>query len=306
MTPLPADSPAAAASDLTLLRIGHSPDPDDAFMWYPLAIADPQGRPVKPKVNTDGFTFQHVLEDIQTLNQRCEKAELEITALSIHQYPHVADKYALTSCGSSMGDAYGPMVIARRKLSLKDLTKVRIAIPGERTTAFLALSLLLGKGNFQYESVPFDHILPGVARGQFEAGLIIHEGQLTYKSEGVKLIVDLGKWWTEKHKLPLPLGGNAIRRDLGPEKMRKVCTVLLRSIRYALEHREEAVDYALQFGRGMNRGLADKFVGMYVNQWTLDYGDTGRAAVRKLLSEGAAAGLLPACGEIDFIDPLPE
>jgi 1,4-dihydroxy-6-naphthoate synthase len=295
----------------SILRIGHSPDPDDAFMWYPLANyphgTGPGGQTIHPKIDTGRYQFVHVLEDIQSLNQRSEKGELEITALSIHQYPYVADKYALTSCGSSMGDNYGPMIVARKALELSDLPKVKIAVPGTRTTAFLTLSLLLkelGGAKFSYEVVPFDQILPAVADGRFDAGLIIHEGQLTYAQSSLRKVIDLGQWWTARHKLPLPLGGNAIRRDLGDAAMREVCGILLASIHYALDHRDEAVAYALQFGRGMGAKLADQFVGMYVNQWTLDYGERGRAAVRKLLSEGARAGLVPDCGEIDFIAPM--
>ncbi len=281
------------------LRIGHSPDPDDAFMWYPLAPkADG-----KAHIDTGKYRFEHVLEDIQTLNERSQRGELEITAISIHQYPYVADKYALTTCGSSMGDNYGPMVVAPKPMTLDDLRGITLAVPGERTTAFLTLSLLLGKGGFKYRVVPFDQILPAVVAGEYEAGLIIHEGQLTYAQSGLELIVDLGKWWTQTHGLPLPLGGNAIRRDLGQPAMGEICTILLNSIRYALDHRDEAVKYALGYARGMDRNLADKFVGMYVNKWTLDYGPRGQAAVAKLLGEATAAGLIPDCGDVDFVAP---
>lgn len=285
----------------TRLRIGHSPDPDDAFMWFPL-LPGPDGRAL---IETGPYRFEHVLEDIQSLNQRSERGELEITALSIHQYPFVADRYALTSCGSSMGEDYGPMVIAGRAMSLEQLTspQITIAVPGERTTAFLALSLMLGTGRFRYECVAFDEIIPAVQQGRFDAGLIIHEGQLTYAHHGLHLVTDLGRWWMQQRNLPLPLGGNAIRRDLGLPAMRQICTILLRSIRYAMEHRQQAVEYALKYARGMDASLADRFVGMYVNHWTLDYGPQGRQAVQTLLSAGAEAGLLPEIETIDFIEP---
>jgi 1,4-dihydroxy-6-naphthoate synthase len=291
------------------IRIGHSPDPDDAFMWYPLANfpnrTGPGGKSYKPTIDTGPYDFVHVLEDIQSLNERSARGELEITAISIHQYPYVADKYALTSCGSSMGDGYGPMIVVPESsnIQIKDLDNIRIAIPGERTTAFLALSLLMGHKPKNYDVVMFDQIIPKVVAGEYEAGLIIHEGQLTYGDVGLRCVVDLGKWWTDSRKLPLPLGGNAIRRDLGPKKMREVCTILLHSIQYALEHRGEAVDYALNYARDMGKELADEFVGMYVNKWTLDYGDRGRAAVRQLMKEAVAAKLVPDCGEVDFVEP---
>lgn len=286
----------------TTLRIGHSPDPDDAFMWYPL-VPGPDGRAL---VDTGRYRFEHVLEDIESLNQRSERGELEITALSIHQYPFVADRYALTSCGSSMGEDYGPMVVAGRPMSLDELRRVTIAVPGQRTTAFLTLSLMLGVGQFQFECVPFDEIIPAIQQGRYEAGLIIHEGQLTYARHGLQLVADLGRWWMQQRNLPLPLGGNAIRRDLGLQAMREICTILLRSIRYALDHRRQAVDYALKYARGMDTPLADRFVGMYVNHWTLDYGPKGRQAVQALLSAGVQAGLLPGgthVATIDFVDP---
>lgn len=297
-----------AATDRITLRIGHSPDPDDAFMWYPLANfpdgSGPGGKTYTPTVDTGRYDFVHVLEDIQSLNERSSKGELEITALSIHQYPYVADKYALTSCGSSMGDGYGPMVVVpmQSTLSVDDLKKVRIVVPGEQTTAFLSLSLLLGERLPNYEVVMFDEILPAVENGEFEAGLIIHEGQLTYGDRGLKCLVDLGQWWTESRDLPLPLGGNAIRRDLG-EQMPEICRILLSSIEYALEHREASIEYALNYARDMGSDLADRFVGMYVNKWTLDYGDRGKRAVRQLLSEAHAAGLIPDAGEVDFVEP---
>jgi 1,4-dihydroxy-6-naphthoate synthase len=296
------------ATERVTLRIGHSPDPDDAFMWYPLANfpngSGPGGKSYQPTIDTGKYDFVHVLEDIQSLNERSSKGELEITALSIHQYPYVADKYALTSCGSSMGEGYGPMVVvpANSKLSIDDLKTTRIAVPGEQTTAFLSLSLLLGERLPNYEVVMFDEIFDAVESGKFEAGLIIHEGQLTYGDRGLKCLVDLGQWWTESRNLPLPLGGNAIRRDLG-EQMPEICRILLSSIEYALEHREASIEYALNYARDMGSDLADRFVGMYVNKWTLDYGEQGRAAVRQLLTEAHTAGLIPDPGEVDFVEP---
>ena len=278
------------------LRLGHSPDPDDAFMFYALA-QDP------PLIETGGWGFEHVLQDIQTLNQRAMKGELEITAISIHAYPYVADKYALTSCGSSMGDKYGPMVVARSPMALSDLPGKTIAIPGKLTTAFLALQLCLGKAGeaFQYQVVEFDHIPAAVRDGKADAGLIIHEGQLTYRQVGLHLVVDLGAWWHDRTSLPLPLGGNCIRKDLGRQAMQEVTDVLKRSIEYSLAHRKPAVDYALRFGRDLDRQLADRFVGMYVNDWTLDYGPRGREAITRLLKDGARAGLVPDIREVEYI-----
>jgi 1,4-dihydroxy-6-naphthoate synthase len=289
------------------LQLGHSPDPDDAFMFYGLA---------RDKFPTGRYRFQHVLQDIQTLSHRARTGDLEITAISVHAYPYVSDKYALTSCGSSMGDGYGPMVVAPQLFTLEQLRGKTIAIPGELTTAFLTLQLALGKGAkrgskpggsaagspaFWYDVVHFDQIPAYVRDGKADAGLIIHEGQLTFKTMGLHLAVDLGVWWMERTGLPLPLGGNCIRKDLGRETMQEVTDVLRQSIQYSLDHRAEAVEYALQFGRDLNRELADRFVGMYVNHWTLDYGDRGRAAITRLLKEGAAAGLVPDAGEIEYV-----
>jgi 1,4-dihydroxy-6-naphthoate synthase len=276
------------------LRLGHSPDPDDAFMFYGLA---------KNLLETGPYRFEHVLQDIETLNQRARKGELEITAISIHAYPYVADKYALTNCGSSMGDGYGPMVIAQKPMKLADLKGKTIAIPGKLTTAFLALQLCLGRSGEAFQSVvvPFDEIPRFVKHGKADAGLIIHEGQLTYKQVGLHLIVDLGVWWKEQTNLPLPLGGNCIRKNLGPTVMQEVTNILQKSIRFSLDHRKEAVQYALQFGRDLNPDLADQFVGMYVNKWTLDYGDRGREAITTLLKRGAEAGLVPVIDKIEFV-----
>ncbi len=280
------------------LKLGHSPDPDDAFMFYALAQ-----RP--PLIDTRGWDFEHVLQDIQTLNQRAMKGELEITAISIHAYPYVADKYALTSCGSSMGDGYGPMIVTTEPMSLEQLRGKKIAVPGRLTTAFLTLQLCLGKAGeaFDYEVVAFDEIPAFVKAGRADAGLLIHEGQITYQSMGLHLVVDLGVWWKGRTGLPLPLGGNCIRRDMGREAMIEVTTVLSESIQYSLDHREPAVAYSLKYGRDLNHALADRFVGMYVNHWTVDYGQRGREAITRLLAEGARAGIVPAIGEIDYIAP---
>ncbi len=255
----------------------------------------------KGHVDSKGWEFEHVLQDIQTLNERALRGELEITAISIHAYPYVADRYALTHCGSSMGDGYGPMVVTREPVSVDWLAGKRIAVPGEMTTAFLALNLLLGKGRFTHEVVMFDHILDHVAAGKADAGLIIHEGQLTYQNQKLHCVVDLGAWWQEETGCPLPLGGNVIRRDLGEPAMREITAILKESIQYSLDHRAAAVEHALQYARDMGKDLADRFVGMYVNHWTLDYGEAGRKAVRELLARGYRAGLVPDAGEIDFI-----
>ncbi len=274
------------------LTLGHSPDPDDAFMFYGLA-AD--------KVDTKGWRFEHVLQDIQTLNDRAQRGELDITAISIHAYPFVADKYALTHCGSSMGDGYGPIVVTREPMELDELRGKMIAVPGESTTAFLALNLLMGRGAFRHKVVMFDRILDEVIAGGADAGLIIHEGQLTFARQQLHPVVDLGRWWMDLTQLPLPLGGNCIRRDLGEEAMQEVTAVLKSSIEYGLAHRKEAVDYALQFGRGLDTDLADRFIGMYVNKWTLDYGYLGRRAIRELLRMAHEIGMVPATPNIDFV-----
>jgi len=274
------------------LTLGHSPDPDDAFMFYGLA-AD--------KIDTKGWRFTHVLQDIQTLNDRATRGELDITAISIHAYPYVADRYVLTSCGASMGDGYGPMVVARNPMHLDDLKGKTIAVPGERTTAFLALNLLLGRDVFRHTVVMFDQILRYVADGRADAGLIIHEGQLTYTQHYLHKIVDLGEWWKSATGLPLPLGGNCIRRDLGPQAMTEIAAILKNSIEYSLSHRPEAVQHALQYARDMGKDLADRFVGMYVNEWTIDYGEVGRRAVSELLRRGAQVGMVPLLREVDFV-----
>ncbi len=274
-----------------LIRVGHSPDPDDAFMFHALA---------NDKIDSGPYRFTHELQDIETLNRRALDAELELTAVSLHAYAHLTDTYALCACGASMGDDYGPMVVAREEWSVDDLKGKKIAVPGTMTTAFLTLKLLLGD-TFEHEVREFDEILNVVERGEADAGLIIHEGQLTYGEQGLKLIVDLGKWWMQETGLPLPLGANAIRKDLGKETMEEVTKYLKESIAYGLEHREEALDHALQYGRDLDRGQADEFVGMYVNDWTMDFGERGRAAVAELLKRGYEAGVVPNPVELEFV-----
>ncbi|MCI0358821.1 MAG: ABC transporter substrate-binding protein [Planctomycetaceae bacterium] len=280
-----------------LIRVGHSPDPDDAFMFYALA---------KDQMDTGRFRFEHELVDIETLNRRAFAGELELTALSLHAYAFLADKYILCTCGSSMGDNYGPMVVAREARPIEWLRGKTIAVPGTLTTAFLSLSMCLGKNAFQHVVVPFDQILDVVAAGEhqgrpIDAGLIIHEGQLTFADQNLALIVDLGRWWMAETGLPLPLGANGIRRDLGPEAIREVNRLLRESIRYGLAHRKAALDYAQTYGRGLDRAKADTFVGMYVNDWTLDFGPRGREAVRELLARGHLSGIIPKLVEPEFV-----
>jgi 5,8-dihydroxy-2-naphthoate synthase len=275
-----------------VITVGHSPDPDDAFMFYALAHG---------KLDTGDLVFRHELQDIETLNRRALRGELEVTAVSIHAYAFLQDNYALLPSGCSMGDRYGPMVVAGKPLSLANLSQARIAVPGTMTTAFLTLRLLL-PGGFTHEVVPFDQIIGAVASGKYDAGLIIHEGQLTFQKQGLHLIVDLGVWWQQRTGLPLPLGGNVVRRDLGQPTMSRISRLLKDSIRYGLEHRQDALTYALQYARDMDRGLADQFVGMYVNDWTLDYGPRGRAAVARLLDEAHKAGIIPEPVQVGFVE----
>ena len=270
------------------VRIGHSPDSDDAFMFYALA---------KGLIPTDPFEIVHVIEDIETLNRRALAAELEVTAISVHAYAYVAKDYALMPCGASIGDRYGPLVVS--KTPMDTLEGKRIAIPGEMTTAYLTLSLF--QPNFEAEPRPFDKILEAVQKDEVDAGLIIHEGQLTYAREGLHKVIDLGEWWYEETGLPLPLGANVIRRNLGAEKIHKITTLLKRSIQYSLDHRAGGLEYAMTYARDMETALADKFVGMYVNDYTLDYGDKGRAGVRELLDRGNAAGIIPHRVDADFV-----
>ena len=280
-----------------LIRVGHSPDPDDAFMFFALA---------KDRIETGDYTFTHELVDIETLNRRAFSAELELTALSLHAYAHLADKYMICSCGASMGDKYGPMVVAPKQYTINELRSLTIAVPGTLTTAYLALRMCLGL-DFKHVVVPFDEILNVAERGEYQgqkvdAGLCIHEGQLTYHTQNLELAVDLGQWWFEETGLPLPLGANGIRKDLGPEAIQEINRLLKESIVYGLEHRQEALDYALQFGRGLDDRKADKFVGMYVNDWTIDFGPRGREAVRQLLKRGYEAGVIPTLVEPEFVD----
>lgn len=273
------------------LSVGHSPDPDDAFMFYALA---------HNKIPTGNLAFAHELQDIETLNRRCLKQELDISAVSLHAFAYLSDKYALLSSGCSMGDRYGPMVVAKKAYTIEELKSLRIAVPGTLTTAFLSLSLLLGS-KFNYEIVPFDQILNAVEQGKVDAGLIIHEGQLTFQNQGLKLVVDLGVWWFEKTGLPLPLGGNVVRKDLGHGIISEASRLIRESIHYGLQHRKEALTYALKYGRDLDQGLADKFVGMYVNDWTVDYGEKGRKAVQMLLTEGHKAGVIPHPIQVEFV-----
>jgi 1,4-dihydroxy-6-naphthoate synthase len=288
--------PQGLALNEQLIRVGHSPDPDDAFMFYALA---------KDKIDTGRYRFEHELVDIETLNRRAFQGELELTAVSLHAYAYLADRYVLCSCGASMGDDYGPMVVTRQPQSLDALRGKTVAVPGTLTTAYLALRLCLG-ADFQHVVVPFDQILDVVAAGEYasqpiDAGLIIHEGQLTYGEQGLSLVVDLGKWWRGQTGLPLPLGANGIRRDLGEQIIRDVHRLLKQSIQYGLKHRQAALDYALGFGRGLDMAKADRFVGMYVNEWTVDFGPKGREAVRRLLAEGHRAGVIPKLVEPEFV-----
>jgi 1,4-dihydroxy-6-naphthoate synthase len=273
-----------------LIRLGHSPDPDDAFMFWGLASG---------RVDPRGFEFEHVLADIQTLNEWALEGRLEVTAISLHAYPHVQEHYALLPHGASMGSCYGPIVVAREPMSREQLGGVRISVPGKMTTAFLVLRMYLG--DFEYREAPFDRILDQVREGQADAGLLIHEGQLTYDGLGLHKLVDLGEWWLLETGLPLPLGVNAARRDLGDEALRELSSVLEESIRAGLDNREEALSYAGRFGRGLDAELTDRFVGMYVNELTCDYGDEGRAAVQELLRRGEAIGAFPEPVRVDFV-----
>ena len=277
------------------LTLGHSPDPDDAFMFYGLA---------KDLVPAHGFRFEHILQDIQTLNERATRGELDISAISIHAYAYVSDQYALLPSGASMGDGYGPMLVAKQRWSKGEIARKKIAVPGTMTSAFLALQLWLGQPakDFQFVVVPFDQIFKAVRDGVADVGLIIHEGQLTYRNEGLECCADLGEWWKrENHGLPLPLGGNVIHKRFDPATRRAISDVLTASIRFSLDHREEAVQHALQYARDMGRDLADKFVGMYVNHWTLDYGDAGRESIRLFLGRASERGLIPRLPALEFV-----
>lgn len=273
------------------IRVAHSPDSDDAFMFYALA-AD--------LIDTEGLTYVHELQDIESLNRRAMKGELEVTAVSIHAYAYLTDRYALLPHGASIGDRYGPRLVAREPFTRKDVRGKRVAIPGTLTTAYLALRLY--EPDFEAVVTPFDQIEDVVKSGDVDMGLLIHEGQLTYADNGLHLIADMGEWWFGETGLPLPLGGNVVRKDLGGDVVSKVSRHLRASIAHALEHRELALDHAMKYARGLDRSSADTFVGMYVNDWTLDYGDKGREAVRLLLDRGVKAGIIPHSVQVEFVD----
>jgi len=272
------------------ITLAHSPDSDDAFMFYGLATN---------KLDTGGLHFKHLLKDIQTLNEEATRGTYDVTAISFHAYAYVADKYALLPHGASIGDNYGPIVVSREPATPEDIPNLKIAIPGKLTSAFLALRLF--NSDFKYEVVEFDKIIDAVQKGVCDAGLLIHEGQLFYQKKGLHKVLDLGEWWHERHGLPLPMGGNAIRRELGPELIQEVSQLLRESIRYSLNNREDALQYALQFARDMDPALADRFVGMWVNELTLDYTERGREAVRLLLEEGFEKGIIPHKVPVDFV-----
>jgi 1,4-dihydroxy-6-naphthoate synthase len=273
------------------ISVAHSPDSDDAFMFYGLAT---------DKLDTGSLTFTHVLKDIQTLNEEAFRGTYDVTAVSFHAYAYLTEKYMLLPHGASIGDNYGPILVGREPASANDIAKLKIAVPGTLTSAFLALKIF--NPDFQYEVVPFDQIMAAVQSGLCDAGLLIHEGQLFYESSGLHKILDLGEWWHQKTGLPLPMGGNVIRRELGPEVMKQVSDCLKESIRYSLTHREEALAYAMQFARDMDPALADRFVGMWVNDLTLDYTDRGREAVSRLLTEGFEKGIIPHRPDVQFAE----
>ncbi len=278
------------SSPVRKITVAHSPDSDDAFMFYGLATN---------KVRVSGLRFSHALCDIETLNRKAQEGVFDVTAISFHAYPYIQDHYALMSCGGSVGEGYGPMIVSMRPFTDTDVKREKIAVPGKLTTAYLALQLFAP--GIEVEVVPFDQIIPRILEGKHEAGLIIHEGQLTYDKSGLHCVVDLGRWWQKVTGLPLPLGGNAIRRSLGPETMANVTQALRNSIQYAIDHREEALAYAMQFARDLDSRLADRFVGMYVNERTLDYGDDGREAVRRLLDMGHKAGIISQQPRVEWV-----
>jgi 1,4-dihydroxy-6-naphthoate synthase len=292
---LPPDAPAkdlkSAPGGVKEISIAHSPDSDDAFMFYGLATC---------KVRVSGYKFSHTLCDIETLNHKAmNEAFYDVTAVSFHAYPYIQKDYALMACGGSVGENYGPMIVATRRISTDDIKKVRIAVPGTLTTAYLTLKLFAPE--IETVTVPFDKIIPEVAAGNFDAGLIIHEGQLTYSANGLHKVIDLGSWWKQQTGLPLPLGGNAIRRSLGQDVMLTVTRALRDSIQHALDHREAALEYAMQFARDLDPQLANRFVSMYVNERTLNYGEDGKEAIRKLLSMGHERGIIPNPVQVDFV-----
>jgi len=281
---------STVSSPIREITVAHSPDSDDAFMFYGLATN---------KVRVPGLKFRHTLCDIEKLNRQAQEGVYDVTAISFHAYPYIQENYALMSCGGSVGEGYGPMLVATRAFTPDEIKSKKIAVPGKLTTAYLALELFAP--GIETEVVPFDQIIPQILEGKHEAGLIIHEGQLTYDKSGLHRVVDLGKWWLKVTGLPLPLGGNAIRRSLGPETMASVTQALRESIQYAIDHREEALAYAMQFARDLDTQLADKFVGMYVNERTLDYGDDGREAVKRLLDMGHNAGIIPKKPKVEWV-----
>jgi 1,4-dihydroxy-6-naphthoate synthase len=272
------------------ITLGHSPDPDDAFMFYGLAAG---------KIDTGALRFKHIIEDIETLNRRAINAELDVTAVSIHAYAHVLDKYALLTSGASIGDDYGPTIVASRRMNRADLASARIAVPGLMTTAYLVMRLCIGDP--ETVVIPFDQIMDAVEQGSVDAGLLIHEGQLTFSARGLHKIIDLGAWWKAETGLPLPLGGNAIKKSLGPDLISDVSRLLKASIEYGLANRAVAVRHAMAYGRGMQESLTDQFVGMYVNEYTIDYGERGRRAVSLLLAKGNQAGVIPKSVEVEFV-----
>lgn len=285
-------SAAAAAGGVRTISVAHSPDSDDAFMFYGLATN---------KIRVPGFRFNHTLCDIETLNRRAiDEAFFDITAVSFHAYPYIQDHYTLMSCGGSVGEGYGPMVVSSRPLTPEDLTKIKVAIPGTLTTAYLALKIF--NPEIETEVVPFDQIIPEIQSGRFEAGLIIHEGQLTYATSGLRKVIDLGVWWREQTGLVLPLGGNAVRRSLGAETLHTVTQALRDSIQHGLDNREQGLEYAMQFARDLDANLANRFVSMYVNERTLSYGADGQEAIRKLLALGHEKGIIPMAPKVDFVD----
>ena len=285
-------SEPAVPAAIREISIAHSPDSDDAFMFYGLATN---------KVRVPGYRFSHTLCDIETLNRRAQdEAFFDVTAISFHAYPYLQQNYTLMGCGGSVGEGYGPMIVSSRKLTHEDLGKIRLAVPGTLTTAYLALKVF--NPNIETVVVPFDQIIPAILAGKYDAGLIIHEGQLTYSSSGLYKVIDLGAWWRETTGLVLPLGGNAIRRSLGAEAHKIISKALRDSIQHALDHREQALEYAMQFARDLDTTLANRFVSMYVNDRTLDYGADGRLAIRKLLDLGHERGIIPISPQVDFVD----
>ena len=280
-----------AKAETRTISVAHSPDSDDAFMFYGLATN---------KLDTGNLKFEHTLKDIQTLNEDAKRGVYDVTAISFHAYAYISDKYALLPHGASIGDKYGPILVSREPRKAEDISKMKIAVPGELTSAFLALRIY--NQDFEYVVVPFDQIIEEVKRGKADAGLLIHEGQLFYKQMGLDKVLDLGEWWFEKTGLPLPMGGNVIRRDLGEDLMRQVSKYLRQSIQYSMENREDALAYAMQFARDMQPELADRFVAMWVNDLTLDYGERGREGVRLLLQEGFEKGIIPHKVEVEFVE----